>query len=151
MARIDSVHVAYKGSAQSVTDVASGQIAYTIESMPAIIAFVKGGRVRPLAVTSAKPTEAVSGLPTIAEAGDLPGYDMSGWIGFLAPAGTPRGVTERLSAEIRKVLQAPDTRKRFIALGWDAAGSTPDEFGDFLKKQNDRYASIVKQANVKAD
>ena len=151
MAQINAVHVPYKGSSQSVTDVASGQIAYTIESMPAIIAFVKGGRVRPLAVTSAKPTEAVSGLPTIAEAGDLPGYDMSGWIGFLAPAGTPRAVTERLSAEIRKVQQAPDIGKRFIALGLDVAGNTPDEFGDFLKKQNDRSASIVKQANVKAD
>lgn len=151
MAGVEATHVPYKGSAQSVTDVVNGQVAYTIETVPGIIAFVKAGRLKALAVSSAKRAEAMPELPTIAEAGGLPGYDMFGWIGFVAPAGTPRELTERLSTETRKVLQDPEIKKRFIALGLEPAGNTPSEFGEFLRKQNERYGSIVKQAHVKLD
>ncbi|MGB7543079.1 MAG: tripartite tricarboxylate transporter substrate binding protein [Burkholderiales bacterium] len=151
MAQVTATHVPYKGSSQSVTDVVSGQVAYTIETVPGVISYVKGGRLRALAVSSAKRAEAMPELPTIAEAGALPGYDMIGWIGFLAPAGTPRELRMRLSSEIGKILQAPDIRQHFLALGLEATGLAPDEFAEFIRKQNARYGSIVKQANVKLD
>ena len=149
MAGVSAVHVPYKGSSPSVTDVASGQIAYTIESVTSVGGLAKAGKLRALAVTSAKRAEALPELPVIAD--DLPGYEMFGWIGLLAPAGTPKDVVERLSAETRKIMQDPELRKRFVAGGMEPAGNTPAEFGEFLKKQNDRYGSIVKQANVKLD
>jgi tripartite-type tricarboxylate transporter receptor subunit TctC len=149
MAGVDAVHVPYKGSSQSVTDVVNGQIAYTIETVPAVAGLAKAGKLRALAVTSAKRAEALPEIPTIAET--LPGYEMFGWIGFMAPAGTPKNVVERLSAETRRIMQDPEIRKRFLAAGMEPAGNTPAEFADFMKKQNDRYATIVKQSGVKAD
>jgi tripartite-type tricarboxylate transporter receptor subunit TctC len=149
MAGVDAVHVPYKGSSQSITDVVNGQVAYTIETVPAVAGLVKAGKLRALAVTSSKRAEAMPEVPTIAET--LPGYEMFGWIGLMAPAGTPAAITERISAETRKIMQDPEIRKRFLAAGMEPAGNTPAEFQEFLKKQNDRYGSIVKQANVKLD
>ena len=117
--------------------------------MPSIISFVKSGRLRALGVSTAKRSAAIPEIGTIAD--DLPGYEMSGWIGLMAPAGMPNELRARLSAETRKILQDPDIRSRFIALGLDPAGNTPEEYAEFLKRQNDRYASIVKQANLKLD
>jgi tripartite-type tricarboxylate transporter receptor subunit TctC len=151
MAKVEAVHVPYKGSSQSVTDVVSGQIAYTIETVPAVSSFIKSGRLRALAVTSAKRSSSMPEVPTIAEAGSLAGYDMVGWIGFLAPAGTPTTITDRLSAETRKVLQETDIRQKFLGLGLEPAGNTPAEFAEFMRKQNERYGAAVKAGNVKLD
>ncbi len=149
MANVNALHVPYKGSSQSVTDVVSGQVAYTLETVPGVISFVKSGRLRALAVSTAKRSTAMPELPTIAD--DLPGYEMSGWIGLMAPAGMPREISGRLSREIRKILEIPEIKERFLALGLEPAGNTPEEYSEFLKRQNDRYASIVKQANLKLD
>jgi tripartite-type tricarboxylate transporter receptor subunit TctC len=149
MAEVNAVHVPYKGSSQSITDVVNGQIAYTIETVPAVAGLVKAGKLRALGVTSTKRAEAMPEVPTIAES--LPGYEMFGWIGLMAPAGTPREIVDRLSAETRKIMQDPEIKKRFLAAGMEPAGNTPAEFTEFLKKQNDRYRSIVKQSGVKAD
>ncbi|TMH82680.1 MAG: tripartite tricarboxylate transporter substrate binding protein [Betaproteobacteria bacterium] len=151
MAKITATHVPYKGSAQALTDVVGGQVTYTFETPATVLGHVKAGRLKALGVSSANRAIALPELPTIAEAGDLPGFDMRGWIGLLAPAGIPRELRMRLATESRKILQAPEMRERFIALGLEPAGLMLDEFADFLKKQNNRYASIVKQANVKAD
>jgi tripartite-type tricarboxylate transporter receptor subunit TctC len=151
MAKITATHVPYKGSAQGLTDVVGGQVTYAFETSAAVLGHVKAGRLKALGVTSANRAIAMPELPTIAEAGDFPGFDMRGWIGLLAPVGMPRELRMRLAAESRKILQAPEIRARFITLGIEPAGLTLEEFADFLKKQNDRYASIVKQANVKAD
>ena len=149
MANVNAVHVPYKGSSPSVSDLVSGQVAYTMETVPGVISFVKSGRLRALGVSSAKRSTAMPELPTIAD--DLPGYEMSGWIGFMAPAGIPRAISGRLSREVRKILEIPEIRERFLALGQEPSGNTPEEFAEFLRKQNDRYGSIVKQANLKAD
>jgi len=149
MANVSAVHVPYKGSSPSVTDLVSGQVAYTIETVPGIISFVKSGRLRALAVSTAKRSTAMPELATIAD--DLPGYEMSGWIGFMAPAGMPREISGRLSREVRKILEIPEIKERFLALGLEPAGNTPEEYAEFLKRQNDRYASIVKQADLKLD
>jgi tripartite-type tricarboxylate transporter receptor subunit TctC len=149
MAGVNAVHVPYKGSSQSITDVVNGQIAYTIETVPAVAGLAKAGKLRALAVTSAKRAQALPEVPTIAET--LPGYEMFGWIGFMAPAGTPKSVIDRLSAETRRIMDDPELKQRFLAAGLEPAGNTPAEFAEFMKKQNDRYASIVKQSGVKAD
>jgi len=149
MAGVSVVHVPYKGSSQSITDVVSGQIAYTIETVPAVAGLVKADKLRALGATSLTRAVAMPEVPTIAET--LPGYEMFGWIGLMAPAGTPVAVTDRISAETQKIMQDPEIRKRFLAAGMEPAGNTPAEFRDFLRKQNDRYGSIVKQANVKLD
>jgi tripartite-type tricarboxylate transporter receptor subunit TctC len=149
MASVSAVHVPYKGSSPSVTDLVSGQVTYTMETVPAVISFVKSGRLRALGVSSAKRSTAMPELPTIAD--DLPGYEMSGWIGLMAPAGMPREISERLSREVRKILEIPEIKERFLALGQEPAGNTPEEYAEFLKRQNDRYASIVKQADLKLD
>jgi tripartite-type tricarboxylate transporter receptor subunit TctC len=90
-------------------------------------------------------------VPTIAEAGGLAGYDMVGWIGFLAPVGTPTAITDRLSAETRKVLQEPEIRQKFLGLGLEPAGNTPAEFAEFMRRQSERYGAAVKAGNVKLD
>jgi len=151
MAKVDAVHVPYKGSSQSITDLVSGQVAYTIETVPAVSSFIKSGRLRALAVTSAKRSSAMPDVPTIAEAGGLAGYDMVGWIGFAAPAGTPTAITGRLSAETRKVLQQTEVRQKFLGLGLEPAGNTPAEFAEFMRRQSDRYGAAVKAGNVKLD
>jgi tripartite-type tricarboxylate transporter receptor subunit TctC len=149
MANVDAVHVPYKGSSQSIVDVVNGQVAYTIETIPAIAGLSKDGKLRVLGTTSAKRAVAMPDVPTIAET--FPGYEMFGWIGLMAPSGTPGAITERLSSETRKIMSDPEIRKRFLATGLEPAGNTPIEFGDFLRKQNERYGSIVKQAHVKLD
>ena len=149
MAGVNVVHVPYKGSSQSITDVVSGQIAYTIETVPAVAGLVKAGKLRALGATSLTRAVAMPEVPTIAET--LPGYEMFGWIGLMAPAGTPGAITDRISAETQKIMQDPEIRKRFLAAGMEPAGNTPAQFHNFLIKQNERYGSIVKQAHVKLD
>ena len=149
MAGVDAVHVPYKGSSQSITDVVNGQVAYTIETVPAVAGLVKADKLRALGATSLKRAQAMPDVPTIAET--LPGYEMFGWIGLMAPAGTPSAITERISAETRKIMSDPEIRKRFLAAGMEPEGNTPAEFAVFLRNQNDRYGSIVKQAHVRLD
>jgi tripartite-type tricarboxylate transporter receptor subunit TctC len=150
MAGVDAVHVPYKGSSQSVADVVSGQVAYTIETVPAVISYVKSGRLRALAVTSSKRSTSMPDLPTISEAG-LTGYDLVGWIGLMAPAGTPLDVRMKLATEARKALDLPDIKQHFLALGLEPEGLGPDQFTDFMKKQNARYGAVAKQANIHID
>lgn len=150
-ARITALHVPYKGSAPAITDVIAGHVAYTFETSAAVVAHVKAGRLKALAVSSAKPALALPELPTIADAGNLPGFDMRAWIGLLAPAGMPREMRMRLATETQRVLESQETKDRFITLGLEPALLMPEEFAAFLKRQNDRYASIAKQANIKAD
>jgi tripartite-type tricarboxylate transporter receptor subunit TctC len=153
MAGVKAVHVPYKGSTQAVTDVVNGQVAYTVETVPGVLSFVNSGRLKALGISSARRSSAMPALAPIAEAGDLPGYDMFGWIGLMAPAGLPRDIAARLSAEVQKIMQAPDIRQRFIALGLEpvAPGSTPEEFGEFVRKQYERYGTAVRQAKIKLD
>ena len=151
MARVKAIHVPYKGSAPSLTDLVGGQVTYTMDTVTAVVTHVKSGRLRGLAVSKAKRSSVFPELPTIAEAGNLPDYDMSGWIGLLAPAGTPREVTDRLSAEVRKIVQAPDVSERMVGLGMEPMGNTQEEFAEFIRQQHARYAAIVKQANVRVE
>jgi tripartite-type tricarboxylate transporter receptor subunit TctC len=153
MAGVKAVHVPYKGSTQAVADVVSGQVAYTVETVPGVTSFVNSGRLKALGISSARRSSAMPALAPIAEAGNLPDYDLAGWIGLAAPAGLPREIAERLSAEVQKIMQMPDIRQRFVALGLEPVqpGSTPEDFTGFIRKQYDRYGSAVRQANVKSE
>lgn len=148
-AKLNAVHVPYKGSAPALTDVMGGQVTYAVETVASVVGHVKSGRLKVLGVTTAKRASALPDVPTLAEAADLPGFDAAAWIGYHAPAGTPREIVLRLSAEIQKAMQAPDMRDRYIALGLDQASSTPDELAAYMRSEQARYASIIKNAGIK--
>jgi tripartite-type tricarboxylate transporter receptor subunit TctC len=151
MAGLKARHVPYKGSAPALSDLMGGQIDYTIETVASLAGHIKAGRLKVLGVTSGKRTAALPDVPTLAEAANLPGYDIGAWIGYAAPPGTPKDVATRLASEIAKAMQAPDLKERYLSLGMDPAFSTPDEMATFLRNEQARYGSIIKNANIKVE
>jgi tripartite-type tricarboxylate transporter receptor subunit TctC len=151
MAGIAPTHVPYKGSAPSLTDVMSGQVSYTFETVASVLPYVKSGRLKAYGVSTAKRAATMPDVPTIAEAADLPGFDIAAWGGFLAPANTPREIVNRLGAETLKALQSPGTSERLAALGMEVQYKSPDEFAAFLVSEHARYGAIAKKANVRLD
>ena len=151
MAQLKARHVPYKGSAPALTDVINGQISYTIETVAATVGHIKSGRLKTFGVTTARRTAALPDAPPLAEAGDLPGYDTAAWIGYEAPAGTPREILVRLAAEIQKALQTPDLRERYVTLGLDPVWNTPDEMVAYKKREGERYGQIIRSANIKIE
>ena len=147
---IQMQHVPYKGSAPALTDLIGGQVQLMFDSMPSAMPHVKAGKLRPLAVTTAKRSAAVPDLPTIAEAG-VSGFDISTWYGLWAPKNTPRDVIERLATETAKILKLLEVRERYAALGAEPVGSTPDEFAAYCKSELGKWAKIVKESGAKAD
>jgi tripartite-type tricarboxylate transporter receptor subunit TctC len=141
------VHVPYKGSAGVLTDVMGGQIAATMDNMPAYLPQVKAGKIRALAVSPAKRSPALPDLPTVAEAG-VPGYASSAWFGLVAPAATPKDVVARLSAETARILQIPDVKARLADLGAEPIGSTPEQFAAHIKAEIEKWAKVIRDAHV---
>jgi tripartite-type tricarboxylate transporter receptor subunit TctC len=150
-ARVSATHVPYKGSSAAVTDVIGGHVAFTFETTAAVLGHVRAGRLKALAVSSARRAAALPEIPTMAEGAALRGFDVRAWVGLLAPAGISKEVLARLAVESKKVFEDPEVRNRFIGLGFEPAGLTPDEFALFMKEQDDRFSSIAKQANVRLD
>jgi tripartite-type tricarboxylate transporter receptor subunit TctC len=151
MAQLKSRHVPYKGSAPAMTDVINGQISYTIETVASVVGHVKSGRLRVYGVTTARRSSALPEAPPLAEAAGIPGYDAAAWIGYAAPAGTPPEILARLAAEIQKATQAADLKERYLALGLETAANTPEEFAPYLRKEQERYGSIIRNANIKVE
>jgi len=151
MAQLKVVHVPYKGSVPALTDVISGQVGYAIETVAATNSFVKSGKLKTFGVTTARPSAAMPGVPSLAEAADLPGYDCAAWIGHAAPAGTPKDIVLKLAAEIQKAVQATDLKERYITLGMDTASNTPDEMAAYMRREQERYGQIVKAAGIKVE
>ncbi len=150
MAGVDIVHIPYKGQAPATTDLLSGQISLMFNNPMTSLGHVKAGRLRALAVSTAKRSSGLPDVPTIAESG-LPGFDVGFWLGTLAPTGTPRPIIEKLNAEMVKVVRMPDVVERLGALGVEPIGSTPDEFARIIRAEVVRWAKVVKDAGVKAD
>lgn len=140
------VHVPYRGGAPAMTDLMTGQIDLMFTPAPNSIAQLQAGRVRGIAVTSLKRSGILPELPTMDESG-LKGFELLGWIGLLAPSGTPQPVINRLNSEVQKML-AGDLKPRLADLGLDTAGGTPEQFAAFIKKDIAKYAKIVKAANI---
>ena len=148
LAKIDIVHVPFKGSGQSVISSISGEIAANFPSVPTAIPYIKAGKLRGLGVTMAKRTAALPDVPSIAEAG-VPGYEATQWVGMLAPAGTPRPIIDRLNQEMVKLLKSPEVRDRLIADGTDPAPTTPEEFGAYIKSETEKWTKVIKAAGIK--
>ena len=149
IAGIEAVHVPYKGGAPALSDLVGGQLSFMIENVPGTMPFVKAGKLRALAITSAKRSTLEPALPTMAESG-VPGYEVIGWNGLVAVKGTPSAIVTKLYNEIAKVLRAPEVTQRLVALGAEPVGNTPDEFGAFIKAEMARWGKIIREKGIRA-
>ncbi len=149
LAKIDLVHVPYKGGAPANIAVLSGEAHMTFATLPGMIPHVKAGRVTALAVTTAKRSAAIPDVPAIAES--VPGFDVSSWAGLVAPAGTPRAIVMRLNQETIKVITSRELRERLAAEGAEPVGNTPEQFAAFIKVELEKWAAAVKQAGAQLD
>lgn len=145
-----AVHVPYKGSAQALADLVGGQIQLDFDTTSSAMAFIKGGKVKALAVMSPKRTPELPDVPTLTEAG-LPGVEMTTWYGLFVTAGTPKAVVDKLYAETMKAIKDPDVQKRLVALGGEPGNATQAEFTALVKSDFDRFGKLIKDANVKLD
>jgi tripartite-type tricarboxylate transporter receptor subunit TctC len=150
IAGIDAVHVPYKGGAPALNDLVGGQLSFMIENVPGTMPFVRGGKLRALAITSARRSPLDPSLPTMAEAG-VADYEVVGWNGIVAPAGTPPEIVARLHAEVAKVLRLPEARERLAALGAEPVASTPQEFRAFIRDENARWGTIIREKGIRSE
>lgn len=149
MAGIHLVHVPYKATAQSLTDVMAGHLHIAIPSLTSSIAHVRSGKLRALGVTSTKRSVQLPEVPTIAEAG-VPGYQAVIWNAVVAPRGTPPAILDRLSRETAAAMRSPEAAERYRALGAETIGSTPQEFATFLRAEIAQYARVIRESGLKA-
>lgn len=143
-------HVPYKGAAQALTDTLGGQVQSFLSSVPSALSQIRAGRLRAIAVTSAKRAAELPGVPTFAESG-YPGFEASTWYGLLAPAGTPVPVVAKLNAEVNRVLETPEVRGRLAAEGGEVLGGTPERFAAFLRSEHAKWGRVVRESGAKAD
>jgi tripartite-type tricarboxylate transporter receptor subunit TctC len=151
MAKIDIVEVPYKVTAQALTDVIGGQIVMNLPILAAGLPHVRAGRLKALAVTSAKRAGAAPEIPTLAESGGLPGYEAAQWQGFIAPAGTPADVVTKINAELNRALQLPDVKERIGNLGVDFAPTTPQQFAADIKTDVAKWDQLIKSLGIRLD
>ena len=150
VAGIDAVHVPYKGSAAAMLDIIAGSVTFSFDTATGTIAHIRGGKLKPLAVTSPKRLPQLPNVPTTAEAG-FPGVEMSTWYGLSGPPNMPKAIVDKWHDDVVKVLQMPDIRERIEQLAGQSVGSTPDEFRAYLEREYMKMGKLVKEANVKAD
>jgi tripartite-type tricarboxylate transporter receptor subunit TctC len=150
MAGIQLVHVPYKGTAQSLTDLIAGHLHVAIPSVTSSIAHIRAGKIKALGLTSSTRSAQLPDVPTIAEVG-VPGYQAVIWNGVLAPAGTPKPILDRLSRELAAAMRSPEASARYGAMGAETIGSTPEEFAKFLRTEIEQYARVIKAAGLKAE
>jgi tripartite-type tricarboxylate transporter receptor subunit TctC len=150
MAGIDTIHVAFKGGGQAVTDLIGGHVNYSIEGLTVTLPQVKAGRLRAIPVTGPVRVASLPDVPTIAESG-LPGYEYLGWVGIAAPAGTPRPIVERLHREIAAILNTPEGRAWLNEAGAEPGTDAPDVFAAAIRAEHAKWADIIRMAGIKAE
>jgi len=150
LAGVDLVHIPYKGGGPAVISLIAGESAIGFATMPSVLPHVKAGKLRALAVTTAKRSPAVPDLPTIAEAG-VPGYEANTWYGVLAPAKTPASIVGRLHDEFLNIMRSADIRERIAVHGYEPETNTPQEFAAFIKSEIIKWGKVVKAAGIHAD
>jgi tripartite-type tricarboxylate transporter receptor subunit TctC len=150
LSRLNASAVPYKSTPQALTDLIGGQVTFLFVDLASSRPHVQSGRMRGIAVASTQRLKVLPDLPTIAEAG-VAGYESTTWFGPLAPAKTPREIVTKLNGELNKVLQLPDVGKRFAAEGIEALGGTPDQFGSYIRADMERWARVVREANIRLD
>lgn len=147
-AGVDMLHVPYKGSSQAVTDLLGGRVALMFDTVPPAMAQIRSGKLKPLAITSAEPTDVAPGIPPIAATPELKGYEAISWTGLLAPANTPPAIVQKVHDAVAQVLAMPAIKKRFFDMGLELQSSSPEDFGNFIASEHKKWAAIIKQANV---
>jgi tripartite-type tricarboxylate transporter receptor subunit TctC len=150
LAGVDLLHVPYKGTGQAVTDLLAGQIQLMFAPAQTVMPHVQAGRLKALAVTSARRSTSLPELPTAAESG-LPGYEAIGWFGMLVPAGTPAAVVARISADANRVMAEPEVRQKMLALGAEPAGNTPEEFARFIRDDQAKWSRLMAERGIKPE
>ena len=150
MAKIDMVHIPYKGTGSAMPDVISGQVDMSFPNLPSAWPQVKAGNLRALGVTTAKRSSAAPNVPTIAEGG-LPGYDMATWYGLVAPANLPPNIRTRLNKELQVILADPKFKDKLIAQGADPMPGTPEQFAQFIKSEIEKWRKLIAQSNITVD
>jgi tripartite-type tricarboxylate transporter receptor subunit TctC len=150
MAGVNIVHVPYKGTVLALNDLLAGQVQLIFSDMPIALPHAKSGKLRALAVTSAKRTPLLANLPTVAESG-VAGFALDNWWGIFAPRGIPRDIAAKLNAEIVRVHQLPDVKERYALLGIEAKSSTPEEFTQYIKAEMEKFAKVIRASGLKVD
>jgi len=150
LAGVRMVHVPYKGAPAAMQDLIGGRVDLMFDNLASSLSQVKAGRIRALAVTTAKRTPLAPELPTLVESG-LPGFDISTWFGIFVPAGTPKAAVDRIHAEFTRALAEPEVREKLVGMGADSVGSTPEAFAAFVAAEAAKYAKLVKASGAKAD
>jgi tripartite-type tricarboxylate transporter receptor subunit TctC len=150
MAGTDMTHVPYRGNALAVADVVGGQISLIFDGMTSSLPLVRSGKLKALAISTAKRSLAVPDLITVAEAG-VPGYDVGSWVGILTSAGTPRAIVDKLNREIVAYLEMPATRERLLQMGLELQTSTPQGFHDYIRSEIAKWSKVVKESGAKAE
>ncbi len=148
MAHVDIVHVPYKGNAAALTDLIGGRVHMFFSNLATAMPHARAGRLRAIAVSTAKRSREAPELPTIAESG-VPGYDVTNWVGMLAPAATPRAIVLRLNRDIVAILNAPEMKERFRTQGVDLVGSTAEDFAAFIRSELAKWRKVVQESGAR--
>jgi tripartite-type tricarboxylate transporter receptor subunit TctC len=152
MTGINVVHVPYKGSAGIIPALLSGEIDFSIAAVNSLLPHFRSGKLRPIAMAGSSRTAILPEVPTIAEAGPLPGYTVDVWLGIMAPAGTPRPVIDRLSGEINRVVRDPQiVKERLNTVGLEAVGTTPEQLLEVMKTDLAKYTKVAREAQIKPE
>jgi len=149
LAKVNLVHVPYKGSAPSFQDLLGGQVSLTFDSLVQALPYIRDGRLRALAVLGATRTPLLPDVPTVAES--LPGYELTNWFGLVAPAAVPRAIIARIHADVVKVLQDAGVSAKLSAMGATAVGNTPGQFGAVLRADSEKWGGLIREANIHAE
>ena len=150
MAKVELTHIPYKGSAPAVSDLLGNQIAIMFDNMPSVIPHVRSGKLRAIAISTAKRSPELPDVPTIAEAG-VPGYEAMSWFGLFAPAATPKPVLDKLSTALSKVLANPEVQKKISAQGGETVNETPAQFAAFIRSETTKWGKVVKESGATVD
>jgi tripartite-type tricarboxylate transporter receptor subunit TctC len=150
LAKIDIVHVPYKGGGPAMTDLIAGQVQLQFSSIPTVLQHVKAGRVKMLAIGSAKRSAALPDVPTIAESG-VPGYEYTTWYGVFGPRGMSKPIVSQLNGAIAKAMVMPDVHQRLMGAGAEPSSSSPEELTQYMRAESARWDKVIKAANIKAE
>jgi tripartite-type tricarboxylate transporter receptor subunit TctC len=141
-------HVPYKGDAPGTADVVAGQVPMIFPTLPVALPFIKAGKLRPIAVSSAERSSLLPEVPTVAESGSLPEFEVSVWVGIFAPAGTPKEIVNRLNTEIAKIVRVPNIRERLAGLGAEPVGDTSEHFAAYIRSELAKWSKVAKAAGI---
>ena len=150
MAGVNIVHIAYKGGGAATTALFGGEVQMTLMGAGSVMPFVKSGKLKALAVTSAEPSAMAPGLPTVAASG-VPGYEAVGLFGLLAPAKTPAAIINRLNQEVVRFVNRPEVKERYLNAGLETVGNSPEQFAAIIRSDMARMSKVIKDADIRAD